>query len=134
MIDGKLLMIFCVSGALEVIIRSASSTAAPSISGIQARVQIGGNTYAAQTKPEAINPNKVVSASVGPSPPSTKNIPSRPLDPRFRLEAVNSASIFSQTSVLNLVISSGVNLVVPWPHRVAVILRYASCPTMTCTG
>jgi len=92
--------------------------------GIQARSRVEeGNTYAAQTKPEAINPNNVVSASEGPLPPSTKNIPSGPLDPRFLREAVNNALIFSQISVLNLVISSGVNLAVPWPHRVAVILR-----------
>ena len=94
----------------------------------------GGKTYAAQTRPEAIKPNNVVSASEGPLSPSTKNIPSGPLDPRFLREAVNNALIFSQISVLNLVISSGVNLAVPWPHRVAVILRYANCPTRTCTG
>lgn len=83
----------------------------------------GENTYAAQTKPEAMKPKSVVSASVGPLPPSMEKIRSAPLDRRFPLEAVNRPLILSQISVLNLVISSGVNLAFPWPHKVAVIFR-----------
>ncbi len=72
-------------------------------------------THASQTNPLATNPNKLVSASVGRLPPNTKNIPSGAPDPRFRLEAVNSASMWDQTSVFNFVISGGVSRPVPWP-------------------
>ena len=80
-------------------------------------------TYAEQTSPEAIKPNSVVSASVGASPPNTKNSSSESLDLRLWFDDIKRAFTFCQTSFLNLEISSAVNRPVPTPQSVAFTLR-----------
>ena len=80
MIVGKLLKIFPVSSALDLATHLAQPSKDPNSRRATPSLDYERATYASQTKPEATKPNSVVSASVGPSPPSTKNIPP---DPRF---------------------------------------------------
>ena len=77
-------------------------------------------TYAVQMSTETMNPNRLVSASVGSVPPRTQNGPS----PLASFRALSSSPLtLSQISARSAAISSAECRPVPWPFSVAIELR-----------